>query len=77
MALITNATTDWSAPVTLTEDEVWQARRGSVYVTTTSSPDAQDGIILQENHAVQFNAGRTVRYRRVDIAEAVIAREAV
>ena len=38
MALITNATTDWSAPVTLTEEEVWQARRGSVYVTTTSSP---------------------------------------
>ncbi|MEO0929352.1 MAG: hypothetical protein AAFY14_01705 [Pseudomonadota bacterium] len=77
MALITDASTSWSTPITLTADEVWQARWGSVYVTTTESPAADDGISLHENHAVRFSAGSTVRYRKDGITDALIAREAV
>lgn len=77
MALITDATTSWSTPVTLTDDEVWQTRAGSVFVTTTGSPDANDGIWLQENHAVRFSAGRSLSYRKEGAAAALIVREAV
>lgn len=77
MALITDATTAWSSPVTLTQDEVWQARRGSVFVTTSSAPGAEDGIQLHENHAIQFTSGAEVRYRKIGITEALIAREGV
>lgn len=77
MALITDISTAWSAPVTLTEDEVWQTRKGSVFVTTTDIPDAQDGVHLTERSAIQFAAGRTVRYRKEGPTEAEIVREAV
>ena len=77
MALITNATTSWSTPVTLTSDEVWQTRKGSIFVTTSTSPDAEDGIGLHENHAVRFSGGVSVRYRKEGTTEAVIVREAV
>jgi len=77
MALITDATTSWSTPVTLTSDEVWQTRDGSVFVTTTATPDAQDGISIFETHAVRFSAGLSVRYRKEGTADAVIVREAV
>jgi len=77
MALITDATTSWSAPVTLTANEVWQSRKGAVYVTTTDNPDAEDGLELQERHAVQFSAGLTVRYRKASPTEALVARETV
>lgn len=77
MALITDATNSWSTPVTLTVDEVWQTRKGSVFVTTSASPDAADGIALQENHAVRFSAGAAVRYRKEGTPEAMIVREAV
>lgn len=77
MALITDAATTWSAPITLGTDEVWQARKGTVYVTTTTSPDAEDGISLQENHAVRFSAGAVVRHRKEGVTEALIVREAV
>ena len=77
MALITNAATGWSSPITLTFDEIWQARKGSVFVTTTSSPDAEDGIALHENHAVQFPAGVSVSYRKEGVTEAMIVREAL
>lgn len=77
MALITDAATTWSAPVTLGTDEVWQTRKGSVFVTTTAAPDAEDGISLQENHAVRFPAGAAVRYRKEGVTEALIVREAV
>lgn len=76
MAILTDATTDWSTPITLTTDEVWQTRAGSVYVTTTASPAADDGIWLQENHAVRFAAGVSVRYRKEGTTDATIAREA-
>jgi hypothetical protein len=77
MALITDATTGWSTPITLSTDEVWQTRKGSVFVTTSASPAAEDGIALQENHAVRFTAGLSVQYRKEGVTEALIAREAV
>lgn len=77
MALITDAATAWSSAITLTSDEIWQTRKGSVFVTTTASPDAEDGIGLHENHAVRFSAGVSVRYRKDGTTEAVIVREAV
>ena len=77
MALITDAATTWSAPVTLTADEVWQTRAGSVFLTTTDSPAVDDGIALTERSAVQLAAGRVVRYRKEGAAAAVIVREAV
>lgn len=77
MALITDAQTTWSAPVTLTSDEVWQTRRGSVFVTTTASPGPEDGIALHEYHAVRFSSGSAVRYRKEAATGALIVREAV
>ena len=77
MALITNATTGWSTPITLAADEIWQTRQGSVFVTTTASPAANDGISLHENHAVRFAAGVSVSYRKEGVVEALIVREAV
>jgi hypothetical protein len=77
MALISDAATTWSSPITLTADEVWQAREGSVFVTTTDTPSANDGLALHENHAVRFSTGVTVRYRKEGITQALIVREAV
>ena len=77
MALITDAATAWSTATTLTSDEIWQTRKGSVFVTTTSGPDADDGISLLENHAIRFSAGVSVSYRKEGITEALIVREAV
>lgn len=77
MALITDAATNWSSPVTLTTDEIWQTRKGAVYVTTTSSPDAEDGLALHEFHAVQFTTGSVVRYRKEGACVALIAREGI
>lgn len=77
MALIADAATGWSTPVLLAADEIWQARKGSVFVSTTSTPDANDGISLHENHAVQFPAGVSVRYRKEGVTEALIVREAL
>lgn len=77
MALVTDVTTSWSDPVTLTADEIWQTRKGSVFVTTTGTPDADDGIALLEDHAIQISAGSTVRYRKEGTTEALIVREAI
>ena len=77
MALITDAATTWSAPITLTTDEIWQTRHGSVFVTTTATPAANDGIGLQENHAVRLPAGASVSYRKEGNTDALIVREAV
>lgn len=77
MALITDAATTWSAPILLSTDEIWQTRKGSVFVTTTASPDPADGIGLQENHAIRLPAGAAVSYRKDGTTEALIVREAV
>ena len=77
MPLITNVTSAWSSAVTLTTDEVWQARRGGVFVSTAASPAANDGVLLREGTALQIASGRAVRYR-TEVAEgAIIAREAI
>ena len=77
MAIITDAAITWSAPITLTSDEIWQTRKGSVFVTTTASPDAEDGLSLHENHAVRFSSGSSVSYRKEGDTAALIVREAV
>ena len=70
MALITDAANGWSAPITLTSDEIWQTRKGSLFLTTTTTPDADDGIALNEGNAVQLAAGSAVRYRKAGAGEA-------
>ena len=77
MALITDAADSWSAPVTLTQDEIWQARSGTVYVTSTPGATADDGLFLREATAVQFSAGTELRYRKEGTTPAVIVREGV
>lgn len=77
MALITDTATAWSAPITLSTDEIWQTRKGSVFVTTTATPDADDGLALHELNAVQLPAGAIVRYRKAGPTEALIVREAI
>jgi len=77
MTLVNDAATTWSTPVTLTVAEVWQCRAGSVFVTTTDTPAANDGLWLHEMHAIHFSAGVTVRYRKEGNGTALIAREAV
>lgn len=77
MALITDAATGWSAPITLTSDEIWQTRKGSLYLSTTSSPVADDGIVLNEGNAVQLAAGSVVRYRKAGNGDAWIVRESL
>jgi len=77
MALVTDAATTWSAPITLLTDEIWQAREGSVFVTTTSAPAADDGMLLLQYHAVRLSAGSDVRYRKEGTGDAVIVHEAV
>jgi hypothetical protein len=77
MPLITDATNTWSSPVTLTSDEIWQARREGVFIATTATPGADDGLLLRDGAAVLIGNGRTVRYRLAGRGPAVIAREAV
>lgn len=77
MTLITDASTRWSESVTLVTDELWQARKGSVFVTTTTNPSDNDGLSLHENHAVRFPAGATVKYRKEGTTDALIVHEAV
>ncbi len=77
MALITDAATTWSSPITLTQDEVWQTRKGTVFVTTTASPDAEDGLLLREGIGIRFSAGSDVRYRKEGSKDAVIVHEGV
>lgn len=77
MALINDAATTWSSAITLSSDEIWQTRAGSVFITTTNSPAADDGIALHENHAVRLSAGLSVSYRKEGTTDAVVVREAV
>lgn len=77
MALITDTATVWSAPVTLGTDEIWQARKGGVFLTTSASPAPDDGLLLRPGEAVHFSAGVTVRYRSNRPAGTLVVREAV
>ena len=77
MALITNASTIWSDPVTLASDEIWQARAGAIYLTTTAAPDEEDGIALTLREGIRLPAGTQLRYRKEGPADALIVREAL
>jgi hypothetical protein len=67
----------WSSPVTLGSDEIWQARREGVFLSTATTPGAEDGLLLRDGAAVLISSGRTVRYRLAGRSSALIAREAV
>jgi hypothetical protein len=77
MALITDASNTWSAPVTLVADEIWQARRDGVFLSTAAAPGPEDGLLLRDGSAVQIGAGKTVRYRLAGPGPALIAREGI
>ena len=59
MAVI-SPTTAWQN-VTLTTDEIWSPKGGSVLVA--SSDDANEGIPLSVGQAVKFDSGVTVYYK--------------
>lgn len=80
MPLITDATNEWSAGVTLTADEVWQARSGWIRISTAASPGADDGIVLRGDRgdALQISSGKTVKYKiSSGAAPFVLSREEV
>lgn len=77
MATITDATTTWSPPILLADDEIWQTRYGNVFITTTQTPAADDGFNLLQGEGVLIRAGREVRYRKESSTAALIVREAV
>lgn len=77
MALIRDAKAEWSAPVTIETDEVWQARSGVVFVTTSAEPEPEDGLALVLRDGLRLGAGLTVRYRTEADTAALIAREIV
>lgn len=81
MAAITEITENWSAGVTLTEDEVWQAQDGKIKISTKASPDPDDGIELwgSRKDAISISSGKTVKYMRVKGTNAPckLTREAV
>lgn len=76
MALITVDSTSWSTPLTLATDEIWQTRKGLIFLTSTASPAPEDGIEVRENQAVRLSAGTQIRYRKAGTTEALIVREA-
>ena len=77
MALIRDASASWSSPVTLQTDEVWQARSGVVFVTTSADPEPEDGLSLVLRDGLRLGAGLTVRYRTEADTAALIVREAI
>ena len=77
MALIRDVSTEWSDPVTLEKAEVWQARSGSIFFTTTAEPESDDGIAMVLRDGIRLCAGLSVRYRKEGAGAALIAREIV
>lgn len=77
MALVTDVAFDWSDPVILAADEIWQARGNTLFVTTTLAPVASDGLALRDNQALRFSAGAVVRYRKAGTEPVHIVREIV
>jgi hypothetical protein len=78
MPLITEVPTTWSSGVTLSANELWQARAGTVYISTAASPGADDGLELSALRGLRLSSGLTVKYRRAPGGgTAVIAREQV
>ena len=69
MAVLKVTNTEWSAPVLLTADEIWQVREGDVLIASWEPSGPVDGFLLSghSNDAVQFKAGQSVRYRAVNV----------
>lgn len=74
MANISTITTAWQN-VTITADEIWQARDGTVDIDTDATN--QLGLQLRPGDAVKISAGKTVYYRLSLGSSALIARVAV
>ena len=55
----------------------WQAREGSVFLTTTAEPESDDGIALVLRDGIRLGAGVLVRYRKAGDTAALLVREAV
>lgn len=77
MAIITDATFEWSTPVVLANNEIWQARGAYLIITTTTEPDAEDGLSLRDHEAIHLSAGSTVQYRKEGTGRLRIIREVV
>jgi len=77
MSLIRDVRQEWSDTVTLDKDEVWQARSGSVFFTTSPEPESDDGLAMVLRDGIRLCAGLSVRYRKEGEGAALIAREAV
>ena len=77
MALIRDVKTEWSAPLTLAQDEIWQARSGSIFISTTAEPESDDGLAMVLRDGVRLGAGVSVRYRKEGEAVGLIAREVI
>ena len=77
MALIRDARIEWSAPITLEKDEIWQARSGSIFFTTTPEPESDDGLAMVLRDGIRLCAGVSVRYRKEGEGAALIAREVI
>lgn len=61
--MFVNATSEWSAPITLTSAEIWQARSWAFITTATAPESLTDGIEMQPGDAIRFASGQAVRYR--------------
>jgi hypothetical protein len=77
MSLIRDVRQEWSDPVTLDHDEIWQARSGSIFFTTSPDPEGDDGLAMVLRDGVRLGAGVAVRYRKEGDGAALIAREVV
>jgi hypothetical protein len=77
MSLIRDVSQEWSDPVTLDKDEIWQARSGSVFFSTSPEPENDDGLAMVLRDGIRLCAGLSVRYRKEGAGAALIAREAV
>ena len=77
MAVIRDAKREWSNQITIDNDEIWQARAGRVYLTTTDDPESDAGLLLKPGASLNFAAGVKVRYWTDSKKPTLIAREAV
>ena len=73
MAVVTDVGLTWSAPVTLATRERWQARSGTLFVSTDPAPADDDGWLLPAPRWIELDAGVTVRVRR-GVEPAVLVR---
>lgn len=76
MAVISDATEEWSAGTTITKAEFWQCRAGAFLLTTESSPAAGDGAMIEAPYGIDLQAGVTVKYRKLTGSPCIITRTA-